>query len=193
MNNDLIHQTGKMIVISVVGHPASGKDTVADYLAERGFVKISSSDFLRAEMKKIGLPLDRPAMQKFVSEMRQKYGNGYPAIDIVESIHANTVVSGFRNTQEVKTLHDAFGGNFRVIAVETPSEIRYQWSKERNRVGDNISYEDFLAAEALEKAAQSGVFEVDAVIEMADIKFINNSTKEDLFRRVDEFVSGIKN
>src|SRR5665213_1088816 len=177
-----------MFIISVVGHPASGKDTVADYIAEQGFVKISSSDYLRAEMRKIGSPIDRPSMQAFSSLMRAKLGNGYPATEIIKNISCDTVVSGFRNTEEVKTLQKAFEDQCTVIAVETPSEIRYQWSKGRNRVGDDVSYEDFLKAEELERAHESGSHNLDEVIAMADITIVNDGTKEDLFRKVDEII-----
>lgn len=181
-----------MIIISIVGHPASGKDTAGDYIAEKGFIKISSSDYLRAEMKKLGLPIDRPSMQAFSSEMRKIYGNGYPAGDIVKQISDDTVVVSFRNTAEVKVLQDMFGKDFTLLAVETPPEIRYKWAKERNRIGDNISYEDFLKAEEIERSDASGSHEMDKVIAMADVLIVNDGTKEDLFRKLDEFIAKLR-
>ncbi len=89
-----------LIIIGVVGYPASGKDTVADYIASLGFTNISSGDFIREEMKKEGMETDRTNMIDFVSVMREKLGDGYPTTEIVKKIKGNTVISGFRNTED---------------------------------------------------------------------------------------------
>src|SRR3954466_5249570 len=106
-------------IIAVVGQPASGKDTVADRLVEKGFVHINSSDMLRAMMRKEGLPTDRSTIHAFVSKRRAEKGNGYLAEEIADLITGDTVVSGFRNTAEVEVFRRRFPDAFTLIAVES--------------------------------------------------------------------------
>ena len=42
------------MIIGVTSTICAGKDSVADYLIKKGFVHISFSDYLRAELKKQG-------------------------------------------------------------------------------------------------------------------------------------------
>ncbi len=180
-----------MKIISVVGQPASGKDTVADYIKTKGFAEYSSADFIRNDMGKVGIETTRKNMQEFSSEMRKKLGNGYPYFDIVKTISGDTVISGARNTSEIKVMRDKFGDELKVIAVEAPIETRYKWAKERKRIGDNISFEEFKKEEDKEKDNSSGTHEVDKVVEMADIKILNEGTLEDLYKKVDEVLKTI--
>ncbi len=180
------------MIISVVGHPASGKDTVADYIGTKGFVKFSSSNFIRKDMQTLGIPEDRTSMNRFVSEMRLKFGNSYPAQEIINVMEGDTVIAGFRNTAEIKKFQDTFNGEFKVIAVEAPIDTRFGWAKERGRIGDDITLEHFTKEEEIEKGHHSGSHEVDKVIQMADFTIINNGTKEDLFKKIDDILLELK-
>ncbi len=181
-----------MIIISVVGQPASGKDTVADYIATKGFAEYSSADFIRRDMDKVGIETTRSNMQVFSADMRKKVGNGYPAMYMTENIQGDTVISGFRNTAEVEVFKEKFGDQYKIIAVEAPIETRYKWASDRKRIGDNISFEEFKKEEDNEKANNTGSHEVDKVIGMADIKLINDGTLEDLYGKIDEVLKYIK-
>ena len=181
------------MIICVVGQPASGKDIVADYIVEiYGFKKFSSADFIRRDMKKLGITTDRTSINTFVSDMRKKFGNEYPAREIVKSVEGNTVIAGFRNTAEVKVIQEKFRNHLKIIAVEAPIEDRYKRARGRGRIGDDISLERFIKEEETERSHHSGSHEVDRVIKMADITIINDGTKEDLFRKVDECLKTIR-
>lgn len=181
----------ELIILCVTGHPASGKDTVADYFISKGFAKISGGDILREEMQKLGLPIDRPHVYEFVKEMRQQHGNSYPAEKVIERITGNTVVAGFRNLEEVGALRQKFSKNFKLIAVNAPIEVRYQRALQRGRVCDNISFEQFKAEDERERAVTTGSHEVDLVMSTADIMIENDSTPEELFRKVDKILDSI--
>ena len=180
-------------VIAVVGHPASGKDTVADYIAEKGFAKISSSDIIRTEMNILGISTERSNMVIFAKETRVIYGNSYPTGGIIKQINGDTVISGFRNLDEIGNMRATYGERFYLVAVEAPIETRYGWGKERGRFGDNISFEQFRLDENTEKADRSGSHEVDQVIKTADILLINDGTKEDLYKKADTWFATIQN
>ena len=113
-------------VIGITGHPASGKDTVGDYLVSKGFAKITLSDILREEMTKLGIPTDRNNIHKYVAEMRQKFGNGYLCKEAIMRIKGDTVIAGIRNSEELKILREKLKDDFKLVAVIAPLEIRYK-------------------------------------------------------------------
>lgn len=172
-------------VIGVTGHPVSGKDTVADYLMTKGYKKISMGDILREKMKGLGISTERKNIHEFVKGERKRYGNSYPAGEVIEQINGNTVVAGFRNTEEIKAFRDRFGKDFILIAVEVPVHIRHARAQKRKRVGDEISLEQFKEEEHRERAADSGAHEVDRVVGMADIVIKNELSKGELFQDID--------
>lgn len=183
----------KLIVVGVTGHPASGKDTVADYLVRLGFSKFSCGDILRKEMKKLGIPTDRSHIHEFVKEMRVQRGNGYLAEEIIKNIKGNTVISGIRNRGELDAFKKKFDNNFKLITVQTPIEIRYKRAKNRNGIRDNISFDQFKAEEEKEKNTESGSHEVDLVIKEADAVIENGETPETLFLKIDKFIESMRN
>ena len=181
-----------MTILGITGHPASGKDTVADYLVLKGFLKISMGDILREEMQKQGIPTDRAHVHEFVRDMRKKGGNSYPAHEVIKRIRGNTVTCGIRNTEEVRIFREKFATDFKFIAVDAPIDVRYPCAKERRRIGDDISFEQFEIEEERERAHDSGSHEVDLVMAQADFKIINDATKEDLFGKIDKVLSQIE-
>lgn len=178
----------KPIVIGITGHPASGKDTVADYLVSSGFLKISGGDILRDQMIELGLPTDRSHVSEYARRAREEKGNGYLAQGMVTKISGNTVISGIRNMTEVSVFRDNLGERFRLVGVETPLEVRYERAQERGRVGDNISLEQFKLEDEKERSSVSGSHEVSIVIESADKVIQNDGTMEDLYKKVDDFL-----
>ncbi len=172
-------------IIGIVGHPSSGKDTAAGYLVKKAYAHISMGDILREEMKKHGVPIDRASGQKFVLQARKERGGGYLAEESIKRVTGDTVISGFRNTAEIKILKQEFGNSFFLIAVEAPVEVRYERAKARNRIGDNITFEMFKSQEDTERKGDPNTFDVDAVIGMADCLVQNDSTEVELFKKID--------
>ena len=175
-------------VIGITGHPASGKDTVADYLVARGFAKISMGDILREEMTALQIPIDRSHMNDFAKKVRAERGNGYLSEEIVRRVKGNTTIAGVRNTSEVTIFRNGLGENFKLLAIETPLEIRYERAKARGRIGDSITFEQFKTEDERERAAQSGSHEVSIVIDSADKIIQNDGTMEDLYKKVDDYI-----
>ncbi len=180
-----------MIIIGVTGQPGSGKDTVADYIGTKGFRTISGGDVIREKMREIGLTTDRATMYEFIKKRREQYGNAYPSEEIIEKITADTVVAGFRNRDEVKFFRTKLGENYFLIAVEASLETRYERAKQRNRIGDDITLEQFRIEEQQERATDSGSHEVDAVVAIADVTIQNDGTLEELHEKVDEVLARI--
>lgn len=177
-----------MKVIGISGHQVAGKDTIADYLSTKGFSKYTMSDILREEMRELGLSLDRDSMNKYSTEIKLKNGNDYLAHKIIKKISGNSTIPGIRSGLEVETLRKELGDKFILVAVHALLEKRYEWAKDRNRDGDNVTFEKFVEQQEKERNSSHGVHEIDKVIEMADLQIENNGTKEELYRKVDELI-----
>lgn len=173
-----------MKIIGVCGQASAGKDTVAHYIADKGFVHISLGDILREEMRKRDLPIDRASMREFAIAERQKRGAFYPADVAAERVQGATIISGMRNTAEVEYLQNKFS-MFCLIAVRAPLRVRYERMGGRNREGDNISFEDFQAQEEAERNNNPETHEVDNVIARAHYRIENSGTLEEMKAQVD--------
>jgi len=178
-----------MNIIGVCGQPASGKDTVAEFFISKGFGHISLGDTLRAEMRSQGLNLDRARMSVFAADAKEKRGMDFLAQLAISKISGNAVISGIRGTAEVARFRQQYGLNFILLVVEAPQQTRYERAKKRNRVGDNISFEQFEMIENHERSAVSGAQEVDKVIALADHILDNSGSKEMLMAKLESFCS----
>ena len=176
-----------MKIFGLCGHPASGKDTVADFFVAHGYTHISTGDLLRAEMRKAGIPVDRAHMSEFAAKNKKERGYGYLAELAVAAITSGNgaafdkaVVSGLCAGLEIDMLRKGFGSDFKLLAIDAPLETRYERARKRNRPGDDISFETFKAQEERERASVSGAQEVDEVISMADVNIDNSGSIESL-------------
>lgn len=183
------------MIIGVTGTFASGKDTVSDYLVEKGFFHFSLSDAIREECDKRGLPKDRDTLRRLANEMRAKEGYDILAKRAIEAIKKsakkNVAVTSIRNQKEAEFLKKQ--DNFILIAVDAPIEIRYERVKSRQREGDQIDFEKFQEQEKMEMAAGKGKQNIGQIIQMADHKIINNGTLEEFYKKIDNLLKNILN
>ena len=63
------------MIIGLTGSFCGGKDSVADYLGEKGFIHFSLSDMLREELRKRKKKVTRENLQKIGKELREKHGD----------------------------------------------------------------------------------------------------------------------
>ncbi len=175
-------------VFGLTGQPSAGKDTAADFFVSKGYEHLSTGDLMRQEMRKAGIPLDRPNMSEFARQTKKERGMGYLAELATKAIKGNAVVSGLRAALEVEILRKHFGKNFVLLAIDAPIRTRYERAFKRNRPGDNVTFEQFQAQEDRERADPSGAQEVDKVIAMAD-KVIDNSGSMEVLKQQLEIVA----
>ena len=143
------------MIIGVTGTFASGKDTISEYLQQKGFFHFSLSDAIRDECDKRGLPKDRDTLIKLGNELRSTLGNDILARRAVESAGSqNSVFTSIRNPDEAKFLKTQKG--FVLINVDAPIEIRYQRIVDRKRESDMVDFETFKAQEELETNGTPG-------------------------------------
>ena len=181
-----------MLIIGIAGHPSSGKDTSAEYIASKGYAHISCGDILREEMKKIGLPTDRPSIRQFVTEKRQEKGAFYPVNIACEMITSDTIITGFRNLAEVAYVRERYKDQFILIALDAPLTARYERALKRNREGDNLTFEEFKSHDEAERNNNPESHEVDNVLVQADYTIENTGTQSDLYQKIDQLLTEIK-
>ncbi len=180
-----------MKVIALVGQPSSGKDTAAAYFMTLGFNHISTGDIIREEMAALGLPLDREHMNRFSTEQRRTRGGSYPADIAADRVVGDCVISGLRNTAEIGYLKGFFGSSFVIVALEVPLAARYERARQRGRVGDMISMDEFKKQEEIERKGNASSHELDAVIEQADFSISNEGTVSELHAKLDSMLNQI--
>jgi len=177
-----------MKIIGLCGQPASGKDTAADFFVSKGFTHISLGDTLREEMRKLGLPTDRAHMSVFAADAKKSRGMACLAELAVDRVSDNSIISGIRGTAEVDLFRRRFGPDFTLLVVDAPLQTRYARARQRNRPGDDISFEEFRSIEDHERSALSGAQEVDKVIALADLTVDNSGSMEALMAKLEHLL-----
>eukprot|EP00996_Jenningsia_fusiforme_P003127 NODE_3932_length_892_cov_19.228944_g3620_i0.p1 GENE.NODE_3932_length_892_cov_19.228944_g3620_i0~~NODE_3932_length_892_cov_19.228944_g3620_i0.p1 ORF type:complete len:207 (-),score=68.85 NODE_3932_length_892_cov_19.228944_g3620_i0:271-804(-) len=173
-----------MRVIGITGTLGAGKGTIVELLCKQyGFRHYSVREFLIEQIKERGLPVNRDSMTEVANDLRAKHSPSY----IVEQIHATAMEAGqdciiesIRTVGEVTALKAL--GNFLLFAVDADQKLRYERAVLRNSETDHVSFETFQANEEREMASTDPAKQnISACIQLADAKFINNGTLEELY------------
>lgn len=176
------------MVIGVTGSFGAGKGEVVRYLTDvHGFKHYSVSGFLKEEIARRGIVVNRDSMILIGNELRKEHGSTY----LVDTLYAkaseyggNAVVESLRTSAEVARIR-ALGGF--VIGVDAPVRLRYERAYARASEKDNVTFEQFLEQERQEQnrndSTKQNTFEALA---SSDVVVQNDSSKEDLFARVGE-------
>jgi len=180
------------MIIGLTGTKASGKGIVADILQAKDFVYTSTSDRVREEAVERGiLNYTIRDLQDIGNELRNRFGAGVLVKRSLELVgeRKNIVIDGIRNVGEVQELRKQ--KDFILIGIDAPLEIRYKRLIERGRESDPKTWEDFLAMDRRDK----GIGElnigqqVEACMNMADIKIYNEGTLKQLEEKIIEILS----
>ena len=96
------------MIVGVTGFFCCGKDTMAHFLAEKGFQHISLSDMIREEIKSRGEEVSIPAMTRVGNELREHFGPGILARRAMGHIDftRNWVVTSVRHPAEIEVLRE---------------------------------------------------------------------------------------
>ncbi len=170
-------------LVCIVGHPLTGKDAAAEYLRDAcDFTFVSTGDYIRSYVTTHNLGDTSPTnLNKVSTELRRKFGPAFPIPHILEENEAEyLVVAGPRVVAEITALkaHGAV-----VVAIDAPQHVRYERTKARKRLGDEVTFDEFVEFERLESENPDPyAHNVSKVIAMADFHINNNGTLEDLHR-----------
>ena len=181
-----------MIVI-VTGMPGSGKSKIVKEFERRGFPSVSLGDIVREETVKRGLELTKENVAKVSIRLRQELGQNAVAklaVRKVEELLKKSpivVIDGVRSLDEVGTFRGAFPDeDIVIVAVHTPPKLRFERLKARGRHDDPKTWEDFEERDWKELR-----FGIGGVIAMADYMLVNDGSKEEYEKKVEELVEVI--
>ncbi|MGZ6004826.1 MAG: AAA family ATPase [Candidatus Saccharimonadales bacterium] len=180
-----------MRIIGVAGTFGSGKDTVADYLADNeDFVHISTGDLVREEsIKRHGSIERNPYLQETATYLRRTFGGdvlikrGLERVEHDGKQHAGVVFTGIRSLGEARGVKQ-LGGT--LVYVDAPIEIRYERMQKRQRDKEaHVSLEQFKQNELNEqtKSDDEAEFNIYKIKDEADIVIQNDSDLETFINR----------
>jgi len=182
------------MIIGITGPIASGKSVLVEMLIEKGFTYYKLSEEVREEAKKLGIFIERKALQDLGNAMREKYGNGYWAEKLAFKIFPGNkyVIDGIRNPGEIDVLKKL--DNFVLIGVNAPIEKRLQWILSRNKDSDPKTIEEIKAVDARDRGVgeSSSGQQSAKCYDMADICIQNDGTFEELAKKMSELLETLK-
>lgn len=183
------------MIIGITGTDGAGKGTVVDYLVSKhNYTHYSSRDFIMVEIERKGLPKTRNQMRLTANELRKEFGNDVVVVKAFEKAKkenkTNVVIESVRAVAEANYLR-ANGGV--ILAVDADPKVRYERVKGRRSSTDQVTYEEFLQHEELEKNDPNphGMQKAQ-VMEMADFVISNSNSITDLQKQVDIFLDSFK-
>lgn len=186
-----------MKVVGLTGTIGSGKSSVKQILLQKfNCYHVTLADVIRAEIEKKRGRFNRKTMQDMGNELRRKYGNHILAKLAIEYLPRDKeliVIDGIRNPAEAEWLRRKFGSDFTLIAVDAPAELRLKFLLNRGEKRDPKTVEEFKAMDARDRGVGEPEWgqQVDKCLEIADYKIINDSTMEELERKVMEIMQKI--
>ncbi len=182
-----------MIIIGLTGTIGAGKGTVVEYLKEKGFIHFSARMLIEEELKKRGLPFDRPHMADMGNKLRKENGPDFIIRTLYEravSSGKNSIVESIRTPGELERLKDE--KDFYLIAVDADIKVRYQRIKKRGSSTDNISYEKFIEDEKRELQSENPYAQnISSCMSKADFKITNNADIKDMREQIDKIIARI--
>jgi cytidylate kinase len=192
-----------MKIFGLGGTNGSGKDTVAQMLAERhGFLNASATEMFLVELKKRGWPIDREHKSKLSAEWRREFGMGVIVDKALEIFKANPskykgiIVGSLRHPGETDRIHELGG---KQIWVDADPKIRYERIQkslnERATTHDEQgkTFEEFLTEEKREMTpiGDAATLNTLAVKSRADIFITNDGDDIDSFKDKAEKALGL--
>ncbi|MCX7974123.1 MAG: AAA family ATPase [Candidatus Aminicenantes bacterium] len=174
-------------LIGLTGTNGAGKGEVAKYFLKKGYHYFSLSDLLREELQKRGEAITRDSLIRLGNELRRQGGADILAKMImkkVSEVDGPAVIDSLRNPAEINYLRQQ--GNFFLIAVDAPVEVRFARIKARGRDESVKTLEEFIAKENEEMSDQSEAQQLQKCLEMADLKIWNDGSLEELYAKLEK-------
>lgn len=185
-----------MNLVSLVGHPCSGKSTLAETIGKKfGVICVSGSQLLKDSIQKLDWGerpkiSSREEMNTYHIQWRTLHGISAMAdyvVNLSKKLHPEIVcfenLRNFDDAQKIKQ----FGG--LIVALHCPIPERFRRSRLRERPGDNLTLEKFIETEREEYDSDSPYgSHVSRVMEFADIN-LDSSLSIEIIRA--QFIEGI--
>ena len=184
-----------MRIIGITGTLGAGKGTIVDYLMKHHvFQHFSVRGDLTVIIRQKGMEVNRDSLVAVANELRAQNTPSFIAEELYRTAKESgkdCIIESIRTIGEVKALQAK--GNFNLFAVDADQRLRYQRIVERASETDKISFETFVENENREmNTSDPNKQNIAACIRLADYKFSNNGTLNELYRQVDEVLERIQ-
>ena len=183
-----------MVIIGITGTLGAGKGTVVEYLLkQKNFLHFSVRGFLREELERRKMPVNRDTLTAIANSLRAKHGPSYIIEQLIlkaKQTGKNCVIESIRTPGEIDSLREQ--ENFFLLAVDADARLRYKRIRSRNSETDQVSYHRFMQNEEREMhSTDPNKQNLSACIHVADFIIVNNGGIENLHQSIEDFLSAI--
>lgn len=177
------------MIIALVGLAGSGKTEAARFLEKKGFSYIRLGQITIDTLKEQGLEVNEKNERVVREGLREGHGMDAYAKLNAEKIdcllnEGNVVIDGLYSWEEYMFFKKKYGEKLKVVAIFTSPKTRYE---RLNKRGERpLTCEEVVSRDIAEITNSNKA----GPIVIADETIINNSSIEDLHKKIDEFVGG---
>lgn len=185
------------MIIGISGRIAAGKETLTQFLRDKGIKYFETRQVLIQILKEQGKEITRSNMQDLGDRLRKDGGAGALMQKILERINyqdENWIIDSLRNSGEAEFLRKKLGKNFILISVDAPREIRFKRMKARMKQADNSNWEEFLKVDERDNFDKENPMgqQTGKLIEMSDYVIVNDGKLEDAMKKMEDIWEEIK-
>jgi dephospho-CoA kinase len=179
-------------IVAFVGLSGSGKSSVVDHMASKGYPKVYGGGVLYAAMAEAGIERTQENENNFRRESREREGADYIAVridkeinDLINAGQHRIIVDGLYSWDEYKTMKSEFPGELNVVAIVAPKHIRHHrllTRPERPLTETEANERDWREIEDIQKGGP---------IAIADHFVINDKDMDNLTTQIDQIMESI--
>jgi len=138
------------MIIGITGTLGAGKGTVVEYLKTKGFTHYSASGFIKEEILRRGLLVNRDTMNQVANDLRAEHGPAFIIVSLLEQAQkagGDTVIEALHTPGEAAKLKER---GAKIFSVDADQKIRYKRILNRASEKDHVTYDKFVGQEKTE-------------------------------------------
>lgn len=178
-----------MLVFGLVGHIASGKGTVVEYLKKNhNAIQYRFSKILDDILSRLYLENSRDNQINLAVKLRELHGNDVLARVLASDIKKDNpklaIVDGIRYKEELEAFRAL--PDFKLVAVIADEEIRYKRMLLR---GEKAGETKTTRKDFTNMHKRPTEIYIDALMQTADVTIANNGSSEELYKQIEGLVT----
>ena len=171
-----------MRIIGLCGRAGAGKSSVASFVKQQltNVQVVSTGDVIRGILKSKGMEPTHYNLQNITKQILAEKGDDYISFifDKIGTCFDITVVDSFRRIQDAECFRKSYGPPI-LVAVEAPTDERFQRLVTRKRASDAVDEESFRDLSSLEDS-----WGVQELCRQAHFQILNDGDQTNLNRQI---------